>query len=176
MTFSKLSIEGAYLIQDKVFKDERGAFTEIWATKQLRNAGISFQPASSCFSFNIDSGILRGLHYQSEPFGQSKIVSCVAGKVYDVILDLRKGKSSFLKWEAIGLTAFSGQAIYIPEGCAHGFVTLENNTVISYLIEGEYNPQAAGVVRWNDPSIGISWPVKDPILSEKDRNAADFIK
>ena len=176
MTFSKLEIEGAYLIQDTVFRDERGAFTQAWETSEFLKAGISITISSSCFSYNISAGILRGLHYQSEPFGQSKIVSCVAGKLYDVILDLRKDSSSYLHWKAIELEAISGQAIYIPKGCAHGFLTLMDHTVVSYFIEGDYNPQAAGVVRWNDPAISIKWPETDPVLSEKDRNAVDFIK
>ncbi len=114
---------------------------------------------------------LRGFHFQKSPYGQAKLVSCVSGKALDVIVDLRRDSSSFGNWHATELEAASGKSIYIPAGCAHGFLTLEPNTTIAYLIEGEYLPQAGRVLRWNDPKLAVAWPVTDPILSDKDAAA-----
>ncbi len=162
------------LLQDNVFRDNRGAFTETWEHHAFEQAGLDFKPHSTCFSFNAAPGTLRGMHYQTKPFDQAKIVTCVAGKIYDVILDLRKDSPTFLEWQAIELIAFQGQGIYIPKGCAHGFVTLTAEAVVSYLIEGDFNAEAASVVRWNDPRFKIEWPVAKPIVSVKDSNAGDY--
>ena len=171
MTVTELSIQDAYLVTDKFFEDSRGRFTEAWENTQFKKNNIDFSPSNSCFSYNTRKFTLRGLHYQQEPFGQSKLVTCVAGSIYDVILDLRKSSAGYLKWQAIEIKAFTGKAVFIPKGCAHGFVTLEENVVVSYLIEGDYNAGAAKAVRWNDPAIKINWPTDNPVISEKDSNA-----
>ena len=175
MNFSPLKIEGSGLFIDPVFRDVRGAFEVFWEFEDLEKAGISFNPISSHHSYNTLKGTLRGMHYQSFPHYQSKLVSCISGAVYDVLVDMRVDSPTYLKWEAVELSAGCGKSILIPAGCAHGFVTLEENTTIAYLIEGIYKPEAAATVRWNDPVVGIQWPVTDPILSDRDRNAPDFI-
>jgi dTDP-4-dehydrorhamnose 3,5-epimerase len=175
MEILKLEIDGAFLSKDTAFKDVRGVFTETWERNSFSKTGIEFRPDNSCFAYNEKTGTLRGLHYQAEPNSQAKIVSCMSGKIYDVMIDLRPRSSTFLKWQAIELLAFDGQSVYIPKGCAHGYLTLQPNTVVSYLIEGDYNPQAAKAVRWNDSAFSITWPIADPVISGKDLNAPDFI-
>ena len=174
MDCSSLIIDGSWLFTDRVFKDARGAFEVSWESVDLNKAGIAFNPVSANHSYNTKKGTLRGMHYQLPPYGQSKLVSCISGAAYDVMVDLRPHSPTYLSWHAVELSAGSGKSVYIPAGCAHGFVTLQDNTTIAYLIEGEYSPEAAALVRWNDPVIGIQWPVTDPILSDRDRNAPDF--
>jgi dTDP-4-dehydrorhamnose 3,5-epimerase len=174
MKFTQLPISGSYLIEEESFTDNRGSFAETWENLKYSNNGIIFSPSNSCLSLNHRKGTLRGLHYQEEPFGQSKLVSCATGSIYDVILDLRKGSPSYKQWHALGLSAFDGKAVYIPKGCAHGFITHVDGSVVSYLIEGEYNAAAAKAIRWNDPAFGIEWPTYDLIMSEKDKNMSNY--
>jgi dTDP-4-dehydrorhamnose 3,5-epimerase len=144
--------------------------------KQFMDQAIKFSPNNSCFSINSKEGTLRGLHYQREPHGQSKLVTCVSGKAYDVIVDLRIESPTYMKWLSVEISAFDGQSIFIPAGCAHGFATLTDNTVISYLIDGDYHPGSAGCIRWDDSAFQIKWPVTTPILSDKDKFAPDYLK
>jgi dTDP-4-dehydrorhamnose 3,5-epimerase len=174
MNYSPLKIEDSGLFIDPVFRDVRGAFEVFWEFEDFEKVGISFKPISSHHSYNTVKGTLRGMHYQLQPHGQAKLVSCISGAVYDVMVDLRPGSPTYLNWEAVELSAGCGKSIYIPAGCAHGFVTLQDHTTIGYLIEGTYNPDAAGTVRWDDPAIGINWPIQQPILSDRDRKAPDF--
>jgi dTDP-4-dehydrorhamnose 3,5-epimerase len=170
-----LPIAGAKLLAAEPFRDSRGSFEVFWEQADLAAAGIPFAPVNSCHSYNQKSGTLRGMHFQQAPHGQTKLVSCVQGAAWDVIVDLRPDSPAYQRWHGETLEADSGRAVFIPAGCAHGFLTLKDDTTIAYLIEGNYNPKAAGVVRWNDPAFGIEWPVGDPFLSERDRLAPDFI-
>ena len=169
-----LDVLGVVVFDNPPFRDARGAFESFWEMKDLSSEGIWFRPCSACHSYNAKSGTIRAFHLQRPPFSQAKMVSCVSGKAWDVILDLRPESPTFRRWGAIELSAASGKAVYIPAGCAHGFATLEDNTTIAYLIEGEYRPESAAVVRWNDPALGIDWPVSVPIISDKDRQAQDL--
>jgi dTDP-4-dehydrorhamnose 3,5-epimerase len=169
--FTPLSIEGAALITTPVFSDIRGSFEIFWEEGVLSSGGLSFKPVNANHSYNSRSGTLRAFHYQESPHGQTKLVSCVAGKVWDVMVDLRPNSLTRHQWAASELSAGDGRCHYIPKGCAHGFVTLEEHSTVAYLIEGEYVPEASTVFRWNDPTIGVPWPVADPILSDKDRGA-----
>jgi dTDP-4-dehydrorhamnose 3,5-epimerase len=170
----ELGIAGARLFGAPVFSDARGAFEVFWEQADLAEAGLLFTPTNAHHSYNARVGTIRAFHLQRPPHGQSKLVSCVSGKAWDVILDLRPESPSFRQWEHVELSAASGKAVYIPAGCAHGFATLEDNTTIAYLIEGDYRPDFAAVVRWNDPALGIDWPVSDPIISDKDLQALDL--
>jgi dTDP-4-dehydrorhamnose 3,5-epimerase len=176
MTITKLKIAGAVLISNDVFKDLRGAFEPAWETADLEKEGIVFKPVSACHSYNTVAGTLRGMHYQSAPYGQAKLVSCSNGLVYDVMVDLRPASPTYLQWEGVELSGASGKSVYIPAGCAHGFLTLQDNTTITYLIEGEYRPQAAATFRWDDKAAGIVWPAVQGtlIMSDRDKTAADF--
>lgn len=169
-----LRISGAKVLKTPVFSDARGRFEVFWERADLDAAGFSFSPSNAHHSYNTRTGTIRAFHFQRPPHGQAKLVSCVSGKTWDVILDLRAESPTFRQWQGLELSAASGKAIYIPAGCAHGFATLEDNTTIAYLIEGEYRPESAAVVQWNDPALGIDWPVSDPIISDKDRQASDL--
>ncbi len=170
-----LKMADARLIESVPYRDVRGSFEVFWEANELADAGIDFEPSGNAFSYNEKVGTLRGMHYQKTPFGQAKLVSCVNGRVLDVIADLRPESPTYLRWAATELSAASGRAIFIPSGYAHGFVSLTDHATLAYLIEGDYQPQAAGIVRWNDPSLNICWPVTDPILAERDRLAPDFL-
>jgi dTDP-4-dehydrorhamnose 3,5-epimerase len=175
MEITLLKIHGSFICSSNNFQDARGIFESGWEKADFDKANISFNPGSACHSYNHKKGVLRGMHYQSSPYPQSKLVSCVSGKVFDVLIDLRPHSPTYLLWDSAELSAGSGKSVFIPAGCAHGFVTLEENSTVFYLIEGDYNPSVAGTVRWNDSRISINWPIADPILSERDKNAPDYI-
>jgi dTDP-4-dehydrorhamnose 3,5-epimerase len=174
MKFDRLQVTDAFLIRDDGFKDVRGQFSLVWDVDVFQAAGINLSPWSCCHSYNSRRGTLRGMHYQKPPHEQAKLVTCVSGAVWDVIVDLRPTSPTYLKWEAVELREATGVSIYIPRGCAHGFMTLRDNSTISYLIEGGYEPKAGGILRWNDPVVRIAWPLSDPVLSDADRFAPDF--
>lgn len=176
MTKRKLKVSGAWLISGAVYSDARGAFTASWEDAELKADKLLFTPDSACHSFNARTGTVRGMHYQRPPHSQSKLVSCVAGRIYDVIVDVRPESDTYLVWDAVELSERSGDVLYIPAGCAHGFMTLTDNSTVFYLIEGEYKPDVAGTIRWNDPAVGIRWPLADPILSERDQKAPDYTR
>jgi dTDP-4-dehydrorhamnose 3,5-epimerase len=169
------SMTDARLLKSKPFRDLRGSFEVFWEAPELAAIGINFNPVSNAFSYNEKAGTLRGMHYQKSPHGQAKLVSCITGCALDVIADLRPESPSYLRWAATELRANSGQAIYIPVGYAHGFVTLSDHTTLAYLIEGDYLPHASGTVRWDDPILGINWPIADLILTERDQTAPNFV-
>jgi len=174
ITTIPLKIPGALLIECDRFCDERGALLTFWESADAYPGELSFLPHSAHHAYSRRAGTLRGMHYQCEPHAQVKLVSCAAGRVREVVLDLRPKSPTYLQWEAIEQDATASRALLIPRGCAHGYLTLKDHTTVTYLIERPYAPEAAAVVRWNDPAIGIQWPVSYPILSEKDRMAPDF--
>jgi dTDP-4-dehydrorhamnose 3,5-epimerase len=174
MNFTRQSISGSFLFECQPAIDVRGRFIMTWDEKVFRDADISFRPVSACHSHNDATGTLRGMHYQESPNAQSKLVCCSRGAVFDVTVDLRTDSKSYLKWNAIELREGDGLSLYIPSGCAHGFLTLEPSSTVAYLIEGDYHPESSRVLRWNDPVVGVPWPCRDPILSHKDRHAADY--
>jgi dTDP-4-dehydrorhamnose 3,5-epimerase len=169
-----LELPGAWLVTQPPFRDARGAFEVFWESADFLAAGISFAPVSAHHSHNEKAGTLRGMHFQRPPHAQTKLVSCARGAILDVIVDLRPDSPAYLRWIATELTAGSGCALYIPRGCAHGFVTLTDHATVAYLIEGDYHPEAAGTLRWDDPVVGIQWPTREPILSDRDRSAPDY--
>lgn len=171
ITIEPLPINGASLITTRLFHDNRGCFEVFWEKELLVPKSISFSPSNAHHSYNTLAGTLRGIHFQKSPYGQTKLVSCVSGRVWDVMVDLRSDSNTFGNWHATELTAASGRAILIPAGCGHGFVTLEPHTTVAYLIEGKYVPDAGRVLRWDDAKLGIDWPCQDPILSDKDAAA-----
>jgi dTDP-4-dehydrorhamnose 3,5-epimerase len=174
MTHNKLNEITAFEIP--VFLDPRGSFEVFWEEELFQNRGFSFRPTNAHHSYNVKKGTIRAFHYQESPYGQTKLVSCVAGRIWDVIVDLRRESTTFLQWKSFELSAESGRSVFIPAGCAHGFVTLEDHSTVSYLIEGGYHPPSSRVLRWNDPSFNVPWPISDPILSDKDRDAPLWIE
>lgn len=168
VTLENTSVAGVSILSTPVFRDHRGEFEVFWERDDLTAMGIVFQPESAHHSYNRQKGTLRGFHYQTAPHGQTKMVSCVAGRIWDVAVDLRIDSLTYLHWSATELVAGSGRSLLIPAGCAHGFVTLEDHSTVAYLIEGAYRQDASAVLRWNDPAVAVPWPVKEPIVSAKD--------
>jgi len=169
-----LRIEGAWRITVPVFQDSRGCFEVFWEQEVMERTGVSFRPCNAHHSYNAGVGTIRAFHLQHPPHGQAKLVQCVSGCAWDVVVDARPDSPTSGCWDAVELSAGSGKAVYIPAGCAHGFATLEGATTLAYLIEGDYLPSASRVIRWDDPSLRVPWPVNEPIISEKDRQAPDF--
>lgn len=174
MNCEPLDIEGAWLLRGEAARDPRGAFVTPWESARLYGAGPEFTPHSLHHSFNERAATLRGLHFQHPPHAQARLVTCTAGRLWDVVLDLRPKSSTYLRWSARHLEGAEPLAVFVPRGCAHGFVTLAPQTIVTYLIEGRYVPEAGAVVRWNDPRFAIAWPVGEPIVSGRDRDAPDY--
>lgn len=166
-----LKIGGSLLFSSPVFSDDRGSFTPFWENSVHAFLGFQFQPGSAHHSYNTKKGTVRAFHFQRSPHEQAKLVSCVSGKIWDVMVDLREDSPTRHQWVGTELSAGDGKSVYIPAGCAHGFATLEDNSTVAYLIEGPYVPEASSVIRWNDSTLAVQWPIDDPILSDKDRTA-----
>lgn len=169
MKFKPTSIAGAFLVALEPHVDERGFFARSFCAEEFRQAGLNDRLVQCSVSYNRRRGTLRGMHYQTAPFEEAKLVRCTRGKIYDVILDLRPGSPTYRKWEAFELSDDGRDALYIPEGVAHGFQTLSDDTEVFYQISQVFDPTSARTVRWDDPALGITWPIADPILSDKDR-------
>ena len=174
MEITKTSLEGAYLIKPKVFQDERGFFMETYSAKEFKEAGIEADFVQDNHSMSVTKGVLRGLHYQTAPHTQAKLVRVTKGAVYDVIVDLRKDSKTFGKWEGFELTDNNYLMLYVPRGFAHGFCTLVDGTEFQYKCDNFYAPESEGAISWNDPDLKIYWPIKNPILSDKDSKAQEF--
>jgi dTDP-4-dehydrorhamnose 3,5-epimerase len=174
MIFTETTLKGAFVIHLEKLEDERGFFARTWCQLEFMRYGLNAQVAQCSISFNRKRGTLRGMHYQIAPYEETRIVRCTQGAIYDVIIDLRDHAPTFTQWIALELTSENRQMIYIPEGFAHGFQTLADNTEVFYQISESYAPEYARGVRWNDPAFGIQWPEDRRILSQRDRNFPDF--
>jgi dTDP-4-dehydrorhamnose 3,5-epimerase len=168
------TLSGAFRIEMDRLEDDRGFFARSWCAREAEAYGLSLRIVQCNVSFNRRRGTLRGLHFQAAPHEEAKLVRCTRGVLVDVIVDLRRGSPTFKKWEAFELSDQNGSALYIPEGCAHGFQTLADDTEVHYQMSEFYSEELAGGVRWNDPAFGIAWPLPHPILSPKDAAYADF--
>lgn len=171
MDIIKTSIQDLYIIQPQVFGDSRGWFTESWSKKAFEEAGLYYDFVQDNHSFSANKGVLRGLHYQKGEAAQAKLVRCTRGGVLDVVVDMRKGSPTYMKWEAVELSCQNHRQLLIPRGFLHGFLTLTDNVEFQYKVDNYYNQEADRSIRWDDPEINIDWGVKDPILSDKDKNA-----
>jgi dTDP-4-dehydrorhamnose 3,5-epimerase len=167
--FKQLDIPEVVLIEPDTYRDGRGWFRETHKPSGFVEAGLDRAFVQSNAS-RSSAGVLRGLHFQTEPAAVAKLVGVAAGRVFDVAVDVRPGSATFGRWVGEELTADDGRMLFVPEGFAHGFVALDDDTVVTYLMTGEYSPEHDAGVRWDDPDIGVEWPVKDPLLSDKDRN------
>jgi dTDP-4-dehydrorhamnose 3,5-epimerase len=174
MIFTNTPIDGVSVIEAERLEDERGFFARTWDPEEFAERGLNPELAQCSISFNRARGTLRGMHYQEAPHEEAKVVRCTAGAIFDVALDLRPGSSSFRQWVGIELTAENRRALYIPEGCAHGFLTLDDGCEIHYQISKAYRPEAARGVRWDDPAFAISWPEEVVVINERDRSYPDF--
>lgn len=175
MKISPLKIAGAFLIEQESMTDERGSFARQFCKNELATAGIAFDIKQCNISKNNYAGTLRGLHYQKDPYPEIKMVSCLSGSMFDVIVDLRQNSPTYLKWCAITLEGLDGKSIYIPAGVAHGFQTLTDDTTVFYQLGEFFMPGFYSGVRWNDPAFGIKWPeCHHRTICERDRNYADW--
>jgi dTDP-4-dehydrorhamnose reductase/dTDP-4-dehydrorhamnose 3,5-epimerase len=171
MNVINTEIDGLLIIEPKVFSDERGWFSETYNKKKLLDLGVNIDFLQDNHSLSKQKGVLRGLHFQIQPYPQTKLVRCTKGKIWDVAVDLRKSSSTYLKWFAIELTESNHKMLLIPQGFAHGFLTLEENSEVQYKVDNLYNPSSDRSIYYNDPKINIDWPLKKVILSDKDKNA-----
>lgn len=174
MKFSPATLLGAFRIELEKRDDERGYFARSWCVREAEEHGMNPRIAQCNVSFNLRRGTLRGMHFQAAPRSEAKLVRCTRGAIVDVILDLRPDSPTFKRWERFELDERSGSAVYVPEGFAHGFQTLEPETEVLYQMSEFYSESDARGVRWNDPAFAIEWPIADPILSPKDASYPDF--
>jgi dTDP-4-dehydrorhamnose 3,5-epimerase len=168
MEFIKTKFKDAWLIKPQVFQDNRGFFLETYSRKKFSETGIEANFVQDNHSLSVKKGVLRGLHFQAPPFAQAKLLRMTKGSVYDAIIDIRKDSSTFGKWEGFTLSAENFSMLFVPKGFLHGFMTLEDNTEFQYKCDNFYEPRSEGGIIWNDPTLNIDWPIKDPILSERD--------
>ena len=171
MQITKTKLEGVLIIEPKVFGDARGWFMETWSARKFEAAGLNFNFLQDNQSYSAHRGTLRGLHYQTAPFAQAKLVRCTRGKLLDVAVDIREGSETFAKWVAVELTAENKKQLMIPRGFAHGFLTLTDDVEIQYKADNFYSPNCDGNIIWNDAEIKIDWPFAPTILAEKDAKA-----
>lgn len=175
MKLHPVGIEGAYLIELEPFIDERGFFARIWGSEEFATLGLSPALSQASLSRNDRAGTLRGMHFQKPPYEEAKLVRCVRGAIFDVVVDLRVDSPTRGSWFGAELEANRGSGLYVPEGCAHGFQTLVDDSDVLYLISQPYVPEASAGVRWDDASFGIKWPeAAVRVINERDRNWPDF--
>ncbi len=170
MIFTGSKLKGAYIIDVERREDERGFFGRTFCQNEFSAHGLKVNVAQCNISFNKKRGTLRGMHFQIAPRAEAKLVRCTRGKIWDVMIDLRPDSPTRYQWEAVELSAENRRALYIPEGFAHGFQTLEDDSEVFYQMYEFYSPEHASGVRWDDPAFGIIWPLSNPVMSEKDRS------
>ena len=174
MIFKQTDLKGAYIVELEAIEDERGFFARSFCRKEFEKYGLNSNIVQCNISYNKKKGTLRGMHYQVKPHEEAKIVSCVKGSIYDVIIDLRPDSPSYHQWFAVELSAENYQMLYIPEGFAHGFQTLEDNTGVLYRMFEFYHPECSMGVRWDDPAFNIEWPDDERIIVFKDLQYPDI--
>ena len=176
MIFTETKLDGAYVVKPEKREDERGFFARGWCIKEAEAQGLTGKMVQSNISYNKTKGTLRGMHFQVEPYQEVKIVRCVRGSIFDVIVDLRPTSLTFCQWYGVELTQDNGYMLYVPENFAHGYQTLTDGAEVHYLVSEYYTPQAERGVRFDDPAFAIKWPdVENRIISLKDRQWADFV-
>lgn len=169
MMIRKAKLAGVYVLEPDVYEDERGFFMESYNERELEKHGIRYRFIQDNHSLSREKGTIRGLHYQLEPYAQTKLVRVIAGAVYDVVVDIRRKSETYGKWEGFELSATNKRQLLVPKGFAHGFCTLEPNTEVLYKVDQPYSPQHDRGIRWDDPALAIVWPTVHPILSDRDR-------
>jgi dTDP-4-dehydrorhamnose 3,5-epimerase len=168
MKFHKTPLKDLIIIEPEKIEDERGFFARTWDTEVFSKVGLNPKIIQCSISSNKKKGTLRGLHVQNSPYEESKIIRCTRGKLYDIVVDLRTDSLTFKKWFSIELSADNYKMVYVPEGCAHGYQTLEDNTDASYQMTKEFKPEYYTGVRWDDPAFGIKLPLEITVISKKD--------
>jgi len=174
MIFEDTKLAGVVQISVERKSDERGFFARTWCVREFEERGLNPRLVQCSVSFNNQKGTLRGMHFQAVPHAEAKVVRCTRGAIYDVVLDLRPGSQHYKEWTALVLTAEERNMVYVPEGCAHGFLTLADNTEVFYQMSEFYTPGFARGVRWDDPAFKIMWPEAVEVISERDRTYPAF--
>jgi dTDP-4-dehydrorhamnose 3,5-epimerase len=167
-------IEGVRIVEPMRREDERGFFARTWDADEFRRAGLAGVVVQTSLSFSRRRGTLRGMHYQEAPHAEAKLIRCTAGAIFDVALDLRPGSATFRRWVGIELSAENRLALYVPEGCAHGFLTLADDSEVAYQMSAPHVPEAARGVRYDDPAFAIEWPGEVVVINERDAGYPDF--
>lgn len=168
MKFSETMLQGVFLVEPERKQDERGFFSKIFCVREFEEYGLNPKINNCCISFNKKKGTLRGMHYQADPSAEDKLVSCLTGKIFDVAVDIRPESPSYRRWFGVELSAESHRAFYIPNGFAHGFITLTDDALVHYHISNYFDPNSERGLRWDDPAIGIRWPIEPSIISKRD--------
>jgi len=174
MTFQETKLRGVFEIGFEPCYDDRGFFARSWCQKEFECHGLNPSVVQCNVSFNTHKGTLRGMHYQDAPYGEAKLVRCTRGSIYDVVIDLRPQSPTFKNWIAVVLSDEQRNMVYVPEGCAHGFLTLGDNTEVFYQMSEFYHPELSRGVRYDDPAFQIVWPEKIDVISERDRTHPNF--
>jgi dTDP-4-dehydrorhamnose 3,5-epimerase len=175
LLFTETRLPGVWLIDCEVFPDDRGAFAPAWRPDAFAARGLETAIAQASLASNIRRGTIRGLHYQTAPFEEAKTVRVVRGAIHDVTVDLRPDSPTYLQWIGVDLTADNRRMVYVPRGCAHGYQTLVDDTDVFYFVSAVYSPAHQQGIRWDDPAVGIQWPLGAPArISERDRHFPDL--
>lgn len=178
MIFNETKLAGAFIIEQELFEDHRGFFARSWSEREFAAQGLDARLAECNISFNHRKATLRGMHFQRAPHAQAKLVRCTQGAIYDVIIDLRPDSQTFKEWVGVELTAENRRMLFVPEGFAHGFQTLADNTEVFYQMSEVFAPECAFGVRWNDPAFRVEWPETgeglERIIIARDREYPDF--
>ena len=174
MKFTPTPIAGVTVVEQQQIRDERGYFARSWCQKEFTAQGLTARVVQANTAHSLVAGTLRGMHFQRAPHAETKVVYCSRGAVYDVAVDLRPGSASFRQWFGIELSAANGKSLVVPEGCAHGYLTLSDDTVLDYLTSEMYAPAAASGVRFDDLAFSITWPTAIRVVSQPDRAWPDF--
>lgn len=176
MKFTETSLMGVFLIELDLLKDERGFFARTFCAQKFLQNGLNPRLEQCNISHSLKKGTLRGMHFQTAPHGEAKLVRCLRGSIYDVVIDLRPDSPTFEQWTGVELSEKTPTMLYIPEGCAHGFQTLEDNTEVFYQMSYPFVPEAARGVRWDDPHFKITWPSGKRVISAKDQSYPQYNK
>jgi len=172
--FSASPLPGVWVLQLEPLHDDRGYFARTFAVAEFERHGLDPTVVQCSVSFNPRRGTLRGMHYQADPFGECKLIRCIRGAVYDVLVDLRRDSPAYCRWLGVELTPDNGTMVYAPVGVAHGLLTMQDDSEVAYQISVPFVPEAARGVRWNDPAFGIEWPAAVELISERDLTYPDF--
>ncbi|MCP4171881.1 MAG: dTDP-4-dehydrorhamnose 3,5-epimerase [Fuerstiella sp.] len=175
MKFTPAKIEGAWIVEQQRHVDDRGFFARSWCQAEFTDHGLNPDLVQCNVSFNRNRGTVRGMHFQTAPFEEAKLVRCTSGAIQDVIVDLRPDSRTYLNTFSVLIDAAEGNALYVPEGCAHGFQTLEDDTEVLYQMTREYHAESARGFRWNDSAVRIEWPLSISVISEKDLVFPDLV-
>lgn len=174
MIFTKTNLEGAFVIDIEKKEDDRGFFARAFCANEFSTNNLDSKFVQANTSFNYKKGTLRGMHFQKSPYEEDKLVRCTKGSIIDAIIDLRKDSPTYKKWFGVELSEENRKSLYVPKGFAHGYMTLKDNTEVTYLVTQFYTPEADSGIKYNDPAFNIEWPMTPVVISEKDSNHPDY--